>query len=177
MFVNRRKILIGMSCFLLFSLLNGLEEKAATANDRVPAKVQVQLEKVYLDGDVGIEKKQETFDEIADFKTIYKGWRLVDQKEGFMLFRKQIDDISPLSKTNGYIGVTEDGVISTFHGRPGLLSEPIQSFFQIDIKRLESRLVDDLKKGIRYRTKKEFQHVIESVKLSGHQHHVKDLKT
>ncbi|NPC93519.1 signaling peptide protein [Bacillus sp. WMMC1349] len=166
-----------MSSLLFFSLLFGLEEKAAVANDREQAKVQVQLEKVYLDGDVGIEKKQETFDQIENFKTIYKEWRLVDQKEGFMLFRKQIDDISPLSKTNGYIGVTEDGVISTFHGRPGLLSEPIQSFFQIDIKRLESRLADDLKKGIRYRTKKEFQHVIESVKSFGHQQHVKDLKT
>lgn len=142
-----------------------------------PAKVQIQLEKVYLDGDVGIENKVEAARTLEDFKAAYKGWQLIDQKKGFILFRKQVDDISPLSKTNGYIGVTEDGVISTFHGRPGILSEPIQSFFQIDIKRLESRMADDLRKGIPYRTKKEFEHVIEAVKSSGSQHHVKDMKT
>ncbi|MFN2745092.1 MULTISPECIES: intercompartmental signaling factor BofC [Bacillus] len=137
-------------------------------------RVHIQFEKVYLDGDVGIENKEEPLGKVEDVKAAYKGWQLVDQKKGFMLFRKQVDDISPLSKTNGYIGVTEDGVISTFHGRPGVLSEPIQSFFQIDIKRLESRMADDLRKGIPYRTKHEFQHVIEAVKSSGI---MKDMKT
>lgn len=69
-------------------------------------------------------------------------------KKGFVLFRKHVDDISPLSKVNGYIGVTDGGVISTFHGRPGSLAEPIQSFFQIDLERLESRLQKAL--GTRY---------------------------
>lgn len=42
-----------------------------------------------------------------------------------------MDDISPLSKVNGYIGVSDNGVISTFHGRPESASEPIQSFFKL----------------------------------------------
>ncbi|MGN9864427.1 BofC C-terminal domain-containing protein [Bacillus swezeyi] len=182
--MDSRKMLNKMN-FVLFAalpfvILFGIQQEAAAvrpAEAKEPAKIHIQFEKVYLDGDVGIESKEEAIGRVEDFKAAYKGWQLVDQKKGFILFRKQVDDISPLSKTNGYIGVTEDGVISTFHGRPGVLSEPIQSFFQIDIKRLESRMADDLRKGIPYRTKKEFEHVIEAVKSSGNQPHMKDMKT
>ncbi|MCY8089946.1 intercompartmental signaling factor BofC [Bacillus sonorensis] len=167
-------------CSLSLAAVFSFQQSAAAAEpapDKKPAKVHIQFEKVYLDGDVGIENREVTIGKVEDFKVAYKGWQLIDHKKNFMLFRKQVDDISPLSKTNGYIGVTEDGVISTFHGRPGILSEPIQSFFQIDIKRLESRMADDLKKGIPYRTKKEFEHVIEAVKSCGNRHHLKDMKT
>ncbi|MFP3858619.1 BofC C-terminal domain-containing protein [Bacillus amyloliquefaciens] len=129
-----------------------------------PLRVHVQLEKVYLDGDVGIEHTDETVLAMEDFWASYAGWTLVEQKKGFVLFRKHVDDISPLSKVNGYIGVTDGGVISTFHGRPGSLAEPIQSFFQIDIERLESRLQKHLEHGIPYRTKAEFESVIDHIK-------------
>lgn len=173
---TRKKIgfmLGGLSLAVVFTF----QHKASANDPSADQKVHIQFEKVYLDGDVGIENREETIGKAEDVKAAYKGWRLVDQKKGFILLRKQVDDISPLSKTNGYIGVTEEGVISTFHGRPDVLSEPIQSFFQIDIKRLESRMAEDLQKGIPYRTKKEFEHVIEAVKSSGSEHHVKDMKT
>ncbi|MDR4435920.1 sporulation cell-cell signaling protein BofC [Bacillus tequilensis] len=129
-----------------------------------PLQVHVQLEKVYLDGDVSIEHKDEKVLSMDDFWAAYAGWTLVEQKKGYVLFRKQMDDISPLSKVNGYIGVSDNGVISTFHGRPESASEPIQSFFQIDLERLESHMQKNLLKGIPFRTKAEFEDVIEHMK-------------
>nr|WP_237730360.1 intercompartmental signaling factor BofC [Bacillus halotolerans] len=129
-----------------------------------PLLVHVQLEKVYLDGEVSIEHKREKVLSMDDFWADYAGWTLVEHKNGYVLFRKQVDDISPLSKVNGYIGVSDSGVISTFHGRPESDSEPIQSFFQIDLERLESHMQKNLEKGIPFRTKAEFEDVIEHIK-------------
>lgn len=129
-----------------------------------PLQVHVQLEKVYLDGEVSIEHKREKVLSKDDFWADYAGWTLVEHKNGYVLFRKQVDDISPLSKVNGYIGVSDSGVISTFHGRPESDSEPIQSFFQIDLERLESHMQKNLEKGIPFRTKAEFEDVIEHIK-------------
>ncbi|MCP1529292.1 forespore regulator of the sigma-K checkpoint [Bacillus pumilus] len=126
--------------------------------------ITVQLEKVYLDGDVSIERHRASLEDKDTFWSQYKGWTLVEQKEDFALFRKQIDDISPLSKANGYIGLSEDGVISTFHGRPDGWAEPIHLFFQIDTSRLESHVEEQLEQGIPFRTKDEFEHVLEVMK-------------
>lgn len=115
--------------------------------------INVQLEKVYLDGDVSIERQRASLEDKDTFWAQYKGWTLVEQREDFALFRKQIDDISPLSKANGYIGLSEDGVISTFHGRPDGWAEPIHLFFQIDTSRLESHVKRDLHKAFRFEQK------------------------
>lgn len=46
-----------------------------------PLRVHVQLEKVYLDGDVGIEHTDETVLAMEDFWAAYAGWTLVEQKK------------------------------------------------------------------------------------------------
>ena len=46
-----------------------------------PLRVHVQLEKVYLDGDVGIEHTDETVLAMEDFWASYAGWTLVEQKK------------------------------------------------------------------------------------------------
>ncbi|WP_353855081.1 BofC C-terminal domain-containing protein [Bacillus sp. Bos-x628] len=131
---------------------------------RQPKTMTVQLEKVYLDGDVSIERHQTSLEKRETFWKQYKGWTLVEQRADFALFRKQMDDISPLSKANGYIGLSEGGVISTFHGRPDGWAEPVHLFFQIDTSRLESHVEEQLQNGIPFRTKDEFEHVLEVMK-------------
>lgn len=80
-----------------------------------------------------------------------------------MVFRKQVDDISPLLKANGYFGITEDGVLTIFNGRPDQL-RIIQSFFQIDIKKLESKKQEELLQGIPIKTKDRYVEVLETFK-------------
>lgn len=140
-------------------------ESKNISNQIKPLTTTVQVENVYLDGDVNIESRKETIWAMEDFWAEYAGYSLVEQREGFVLFRKQIDDISPLSKLNGYIGMTGDGIISTFHGQPDSVKIPIQLFFQVDTGRLESRIENQLKKGIPFRSKKEFLQVIDQYKL------------
>ncbi|MGE6629094.1 BofC C-terminal domain-containing protein [Bacillus sp. NPDC077027] len=160
---NIKCLVTGLLLLLgVFILANDVEGKEHI--QKHPDIITVQLEKVYLDGDVSIERQQATLASKEAFWETYKGWTLVEQREGFALFRKQIDDISPLSKANGYIGLSDGGVISTFHGRPDGWSEPIHLFFQIDTSRLESHVEEQLQNGIPFRTKAEFEHVLEVMK-------------
>ncbi|PLS05259.1 intercompartmental signaling factor BofC [Bacillus halotolerans] len=157
-------LLLGILCSAAAFLMGAPRASGAEVERYEPLQVHVQLEKVYLDGEVSIEHKREKVLSMDDFWADYAGWTLVEHKNGYILFRKQVDDISPLSKVNGYIGVSDSGVISTFHGRPESDSEPIQSFFQIDLERLESHMQKNLEKGIPFRTKAEFEDVIEHIK-------------
>jgi len=83
--------------------------------------------------------------------------------ETTMVFRKQMDDISPLLKANGYFGITEDGVLTIFNGRPDR-SRIIQSFFQIDVRKLESKKQEELIQGIPIKTKDRYVEVLETFK-------------
>ena len=39
----------------------------------------------------------------------YKEWQLVDRDDVQIVLQKKVDDISPLLKTSGYFGVSEEG--------------------------------------------------------------------
>jgi forespore regulator of the sigma-K checkpoint len=140
---------------------NPAAEQADAAHDSAVHTVDVILERVYLDGEVSEEIKSETIWSMEDFWAGYAAWELVDMSEDQVVFRQSIDDISPLMKTNGYFGISDDGVLSIFNGKPGQ-SEIIQSFFQIDIKRLESKQHDELVKGIPVKSKQSYEQVIQS---------------
>ena len=100
---------------------------------------------------------------MEDFWAAYEEWQLIDMSEEQIVFQKQMDDISPLLKTNGYFGLTEKGVLSIFNGKPGQ-AEIIQSFFQIDLDKLESNRHDDLVNGIPITSKEAYVDVLEQLK-------------
>ncbi|WP_175990894.1 intercompartmental signaling factor BofC [Bacillus sp. Marseille-Q1617] len=125
--------------------------------------VTVKLERVYLDGEISEEIVQETIWSMEDFWAAYADWQLIDMTEEEVVFQKQVDDISPLLKTNGYFGISENGVLSIFNGKPGQ-AEIIQSFFQIDVEKLESNSHETLLKGIPVKSKQKFEEVLESFK-------------
>ena len=80
-----------------------------------------------------------------------------------MSFSKKAEDISPLLKANGYFGVTDDGILTIFNGKP-YKSHIIQSFFQIDVGKLESTKREELIKGIPIKTKDRYVEVLETFK-------------
>ncbi|ALA69524.1 Forespore regulator of the sigma-K checkpoint, BofC [Geobacillus stearothermophilus 10] len=126
-----------------------------------PVKMTIVLERQYLDGEMSEEKVTETVDSMTEIWKKYRGWQLVTLDDQTIVFRKTINDISPLLKTNGYFGITDDGTLSIFNGKPDRSSEIIQSFFQIDVQKLESRQQEKLKKGIRVLSKERYEQVIE----------------
>lgn len=128
-----------------------------------PLKVKIILQRVYLDGEMSEERVQETIWSMEDFWAKYDDWQLIDMEQNKAVFRQDIDDISPLLKTNGYFGLSDEGVLTIFNGRPGG-ANIIQSFFQIDLGRLESFKRDQLKKGIPIKTKQCYEEVLETFK-------------
>ncbi|NNV05589.1 intercompartmental signaling factor BofC [Geobacillus sp. C56-T2] len=126
-----------------------------------PVSMTIVLQQHYLDGEISEEKKTETVDSLTNIWKKYRDWQLVDLDDRTIVFRKTVNDISPLLKANGYFGITDDGTLSIFNGRPGRSSPIIQSFFQIDVKKLESRQQERLRQGIRVLSKERYEQVIE----------------
>jgi forespore regulator of the sigma-K checkpoint len=120
------------------------------------------LEKQYLDGEVSQETKEEPVVSMKDIWKKYRDWQLVNMDDKTIVFRKTVNDISPLLKANGYFGITKDGTLSIFEGSPAHSTRIIQSFFQIDVKKLESRQHEQLKKGIRVVSKSQYKDIIET---------------
>ncbi|OIK16994.1 regulator [Bacillus sp. MUM 116] len=128
-----------------------------------PLQLTVILQRVYLDGEISEVVVQETSWSPENFWAKYDQWQLVERDGEKFVFRKKVDDISPLLKANGYFGITNEGVLTIFNGRPGL-SRIIQSFFQIDIKKLESKKQEELLQGIPIKTKDRYVEVLETFK-------------
>lgn len=128
-----------------------------------PIEMTVILERLYVDGELSQETTKEMIWSLEEFWAKYDKWQLIEMKENMMVFRIYIDDISPLLKANGYFGITDEGVFTIFNGRPKQ-TNIIQSFFQIDLGKLESNKWEELKKGIPIKTKEQYVHVIETFK-------------
>lgn len=126
-----------------------------------PLTVEVTLQQHYLDGEVSEENVTEVIWSMEDFWAAYSEWELVHQEEGKAVFRKQIADISPLLKTTGMFGISDEGILTIYSGSPEE-ENAIQSFYQIDVGKLESYQQDKLQKGIPIRTKENYQQVLES---------------
>ena len=145
------------------SLFIGAGEKNAETinqNDELGVKtIEVLLQTHYLDGEISEETVLETIWSMEDFWTFYEDWQLVDQMEGSVIFKKELNDISPLLKMNGYFGLSEDGTLNIYFGNPDE-DEVIHSFFQINTRKLKSHLHEELIKGIRISTKDHYLEVL-----------------
>lgn len=143
--------------------LIGSAEEMENHLETEPQQLTIILERVYLDGEISEEVILDSYWSIENFWAKYDQWQLTVIDESKMVFRKNVDDISPLLKTNGYFGITEDGVLTIFNGRPDR-SRIIQSFFQIDVKKLESKKQEQLIHGIPIKTKDRYVEVLETFK-------------
>lgn len=157
-------------CIVLVFVFYRSEQTVESANmnksDQVngPLTVTVILEKKYIDGEISEEVVNETVWSMEDLWNMYTGWQVIQQDDKQIVISKNVNDISPLSKANGYFGITNDGTLTIFEGKPHQSSKIIQSFFQIDLGRLESSDQKLLKKGIPVQSKDHFEKVIETFK-------------
>ncbi|MFJ8529762.1 BofC C-terminal domain-containing protein [Bacillus sp. NPDC094106] len=126
-------------------------------------QVTILLERMYLDGEASEEIFTEKVANLEQFLKQYKDWQLVDRDDVQIVLQKKIDDISPLLKTSGYFGVSNEGILQIFNGVPNR-DNAIHSFFQIDMKKLESYERAELKRGIRIKSKERFVKTIEKMK-------------
>ncbi|WP_058307266.1 BofC C-terminal domain-containing protein [Gracilibacillus massiliensis] len=135
-------------------------EEGAPVVAQDPLTIELTLETHYIDGKVEREHFEETIASMQDFWSEYEEWQVMEQKEGFMRFRKEVDDISPYLKANGYFGI-KDGTLTIFEGVP-LQEAAVQSFYQIDTEELETHLYEKLKEGIKIDNKQDYTEVLET---------------
>lgn len=128
-----------------------------------PLHLKILLVRTYLDGEVSEEIIHENVWSIENFWAKYDQWDLQSFNGLSVVFAKHVDDISPLLKANGYFGITDKGVLTIFNGKPDQ-AKIIHSFFQIDVKKLESKKQEDLIHGIPIKTKDHFVEVLETFK-------------
>ncbi|WP_062355513.1 BofC C-terminal domain-containing protein [Bacillus kwashiorkori] len=163
-----------MGLFVLFAMFNiffsNTENKGVLATNESFNNIEVKqqqmtvvLQTYYLDGEIGEEIVIEKDMPFPVLKERYKDWQLVEMNGDRIVLKKSVDDISPLLKANGYFGLSDDGALSIFNGKPDD-KNIIQSFFQIEMHKLESKLQERLLKGIPIRTKDEFHDVLETYK-------------
>jgi forespore regulator of the sigma-K checkpoint len=150
---------------LLFSVLLIILLSASPylGNAQSPKKFAVLLQRVYLDGEVSEECVEETIWSMEEFWSKYENWQLVNMDSHQFVFKQEMDDISPLLKANGYFGVSEEGVLGVYYGKPNK-SNIIQSFFQIDLEKLESKQQENLQNGIPIKNKNRYVEVLETFK-------------
>ncbi|MEI4602386.1 BofC C-terminal domain-containing protein [Bacillus cereus] len=160
-------ILIAVQAFvMMFCFVYETNVKAEGPVPEVTKKepeVTILLERMYVDGEVSEEILTEKVVDLEKFLQQYKEWQLVDRDDVQIVLQKKVDDISPLLKTSGYFGVSEEGILQIFKGVPKS-DNAIHSFFQIDMKKLESYERVKLKRGIRIKSKEGFVRTIEKMK-------------
>ncbi|MGN1401341.1 MAG: BofC C-terminal domain-containing protein [Bacillus sp. (in: firmicutes)] len=125
---------------------------------------KLTFQRVYLDGEMSEESIIRETQTVKELIGEFADWQLIMQDEKNLVFQKYVDDISPLMKLNGYFGITEDGTLSIFNGKP-TESDVIQSFFQIDVKMLETKKHLELVRGIPVRNKDHYRAVLEVFSL------------
>ncbi|WP_234969334.1 BofC C-terminal domain-containing protein [Bacillus massilinigeriensis] len=160
---------LGMS-FSIIGLLLAVSGEATRAINPEKAKaaevereIRVVLLRYYLDGEISKETIYENVSSMKDFWVRYHTWQLVKLEQDQIVFRRSIDDISPLLKANGYFGLSNNDVLTIYDGPPGK-SKVIQSFYQIDVGKLESSTLELLREGIPVKTKASFVKVLETLK-------------
>ncbi|KYG31861.1 BofC C-terminal domain-containing protein [Alkalihalobacillus trypoxylicola] len=124
-----------------------------------PQVLQVKLETVYLDGLKKEEYIDETILSMEDFWAYYEDWDLIEQSLEEMVFRKTINELSPVVQIHGYFGMSEDGKIHIYDGLPED-EQIIQSFFQIDTRKLKGKLKEELAQGIKVEDKSQFNKMV-----------------
>jgi forespore regulator of the sigma-K checkpoint len=141
------------------------EAKPVMANYQVmdPKTVKVILARIYLDGEVSEEIVEETILSMEDFWAEYAEWDLIDQDEAQVVFQQRVDDISPLLKINGYFGISEEGTLNIYEGKPSE-DKVIQSFFQINMKKLKSHQQRELEDGIPVQSRDRYEEVLKIFK-------------
>lgn len=139
---------------------NEEREAVPTLVKAEPLELKVVLNEYYLDGVMETTKVTETIWSMMDFWAAYEGWTVESQDVDRVVFSRKVEDISPLTKQQGYFGLTENGELAVFQGLPSQ-GKVIESFKPVPIQPLESKRKLELEKGIKIKSFRHFRQVLE----------------
>jgi forespore regulator of the sigma-K checkpoint len=139
--------------------VNQLPDATNSVSVMGESTVDLILQTYYKCGEMTEETRKVSPNDINDWKKEHSNARLVRQEDGFMLWERRIEDLAPHCKTNGFMSIDDKGRLTLYYGAPDE-GQIIRTFFQIEIKHLESKLPSDqvnkLYQGIPVRNITEF---------------------
>lgn len=126
-------------------------EKGEVQVTLAPEDVEVITRTIYEVGPVEEEMKKIPFAELEAIKKEYGNLTPYGQGKDRYIAERKIRDLSPTVKEKGRFGITEDGMLMLYTGDEKE-RQVIETFFRIDIQRMESSLpreeIDRIRKGI-----------------------------
>lgn len=150
--LSTRCMLALLQIVMVFTLLFNTPLVSVHAGEQDESKtdvVTVILQREYLDGDISEEtliKQNTSLKKEYDFY-LNKGWELVSMQPGEIIFKKEVRDLSPLIKMNGYFGIGSSDTMANFKGKEEK-RHIIQSFFQIVLEKMETHLHEEIHRTI-----------------------------
>lgn len=152
---------------------DGQEQDSSTAMDRgqlleaVSSEAisrRVHLQTTYVSGEeVQTLPGAKSPAELKALIEEHPGWNGWISKEGDLWLEQRVNDLSPLTKKEAYIGVDEQGNLTLFKGPPAG-EEVLKTFFQMDIGSMKSSLPEEiwnqLHEGIRVQDIEEYNSVL-----------------
>lgn len=121
------------------------------------------LLKSYICGEERSQLGSHTSQELLTLQKQHPSWQLSIQETGEVVFKENIEDLSPDCKERAVFGIDGSSNLSLFNGTPAN-NHIIRTFFQLNIQQLESSLpretVAQLHKGIRVTDIEEYNSVL-----------------
>lgn len=144
---------------------HSLRGETLTALSQWEGEVEVVLHRVYLCGSETRQLGRHTTEETMNLLKAHREWSASFDPIGRVVLEETVDDLSPQCSKSAYISVDRVGNLSLFDGPPKK-EKIIRTFFQLDVKSLESSLskekLKELADGIRVSDKDEFNSVLSS---------------
>lgn len=126
-------------------------------------KWQVTIQNHYFVGPITEETLELTTEELEQWLIDNPHVEKVAEEDYYVVFKQMITDLSPIIKEQGYFALDEQGVLHLYQGETKE-ENIIQTFFQVDIDRLETSLpVEEymhLRKGIHITSLAEYNQVL-----------------
>ncbi len=137
-------LLIGIITPIFFedkdSIHNDTEANAQQVN--VPVGQSLKFISHYVVGKDSIIEVKENLETTEELKKKYVDWKITRVSPGEIVFEKEVEDIAPELKVESYFSLGPDGYLTLYHGNLND-NEIIQTFFRIDIEKLESSLPNE----------------------------------
>jgi forespore regulator of the sigma-K checkpoint len=139
--------------------------KALAALSQWKGEVEITLHRVYLCGEETRKLGRHTTAEAMELLKAHRDWKADFGAEGVVRMEETVNDFSPACAKSAYIGIDQVGHVSLYDGPPRK-EKVLRTFFQLDVKSLESSLskerLKELAEGIRVADRDEFNSVLSS---------------
>ncbi|MFD2612590.1 BofC C-terminal domain-containing protein [Paenibacillus gansuensis] len=114
---------------------------------RISGTVPVIMDKEYLCGTESTPVGNKDTQEIISMLTGNPRYSAVMAPDGTLHVKEQIQDLSPACKDNAFIGMDEKGNLTLYDTQKGE-KKAVRTFFQLDVKQMESSLPEETLKQL-----------------------------